>query len=197
MRSALTGLLATALAGCGHKTCAEGGECVDSNWDVVDLVIPWTGELLPSDDLGGLGLKVSTIEAASGMVSWDVLLTVTNLSEDADCVVLLYQADDMPDRRLVWEPDPAEDPPTEVDGFGELILADNLTRVWDGAEEQVTLSWESEEKDWEGTALPPYLSLVTCAEPDLTVGLQERGWWYAGEAPTYTFNQLGNIARLW
>jgi hypothetical protein len=197
VRSALTGLLATALAGCGHKTCAEGGECVDSNWDVIDLVIPWTGELLPSDDLGGLGLEVSTIEAASGMVSWDVLLTVTNLSEDADCVVLLYQADDMPDRSLLWEPDPAEDPPAEVDGFGELILADNLTRVWDGSEEEVTLSWESEETDWEGTALPPYLSLVTCAEPDLAVGLQERGWWYAGEAPTYTFNQLGTIARLW
>jgi len=197
VRSALAGLLATALAGCGHKTCAEGGECADATWEAVELVIPWTGELAPPDDPGGLGLDISPIEAGSGMVSWEVLLTVTNRSQDADCVVLLYQASDLPDSSLMWEPDPAEDPPTEVDGLGELILADNLTRAWDGSEEQVTLSWESEEADWEGTALPRYLSLVTCAEPDLGLALQERGWWYAGEAPTYTIYELGTIARMW
>lgn len=196
MSPRFTLLLAMASVGCEEPTCAEGGECADDPWQSTYLVRPWLGELT-SEGTAGLALELPEVTGYQGMTSWALTLRSTNRSAETDCVVLVYLGDEPPDVSALWIPDPAEDPPAEVEGLGELFLVGNLTRVWDGVEAPTDLYWESEEGDWEGVALPRYASVVTCAAPDLEINVAVSGWWHNTEVSAPSWEELEAATRLW
>lgn len=196
MRSAL--FLSLLLAGCPEPTCAEGGDCADSDgaWGPVALMIE-TG-LTPDSATNGLALAFSREDPGEGFLSVYSDLKLTNRSADADCVVAVYVDEDPPDPEALFVPDAQVYPPETVEGLGQLVDADNIPHLWDEQATVFEARWEEEQRSPEEERDPVegYLSVVTCASPDLSVTAYLNGW-YREVMASNIYDDPWDFEQIW
>lgn len=137
-------------------------------------------EVTPEGELDGLSLAARGVDVLTPLEQLGVELSLSNLSTTSDCAVAVYASETAPDAGALYAIDPAEDPPAEVAGLGELVAADNLPRIWDAEPTEVQLAWWTDVTVSEDATVVRYVTLVTCVDPSLALqGTVQVSWSHA------------------